>query len=353
MTIHDIAKMAGVSVATVSRVINNKGYVKEETRRRVEQVIQEQGYRPNAVARSLINSDSSMIAVIMAERPYAFSSKVLEAIEERAAAQGDSVLFYGTGAEPEKELKAISQAMEHRVKGILLLPVMDSGDAMIRMIREAESGNIPVVLLNWNLYREEVDSVLIDNKKVIYDGVRLLLEEGHREIGFIACPEVVLEGGQRRDGYTQCLRDFKIPLNEDYIYEGEFDEQSGYDACGRFLSLPKPPTAILASCSSDILGCVRYCRENGLGLGTDLGLVGFDDISLVESLGYPVTVLEHPARELGQSACDLLYMRAAGRGGSKIHRSIILGTRTIRRGSERLGRAAGEQAYTERKRGAQ
>lgn len=343
MTIHDIAKMAGVSVATVSRVINSKGYVKEETRRRVEQVIREQGYRPNAVARSLISSDSSMIAVIMAERPHAFSSKVLEAIEERAAAQGDSVLFYGTGAEPEKELKAISHALEHRVKGILLLPVMDSGGEMLRMIREAEAKNIPVVLLDWKLYREEVDSVLIDNKKVIYDGVRLLLEEGHRDIAFVACPEVVQEGGQRRDGYIQCLKDFGIPFCRDYMYDGAFDERSGYEACSRFLSLSKPPTAILASCSSAILGCVRCCRERGIRLGTDLGLVGFDDISLVESLGYPVTALEHPARELGQSACGLLYMRA-GSGGEQIHRSIILGTRTIRRGSEHLGRTAGAQA---------
>lgn len=344
MTIHDIAKMAGVSVATVSRVINNKGYVKQETRRRVEEVIREQGYRPNAAARSLICSDSSLIAVIMAERPYAFSSKVLEAIEEQAAKQGDSVLFYGTGAEPDKELKAISHALEHRVKGILLLPVMDSSTEMIRMIREAESGNVPVVLLNWNLYREEMDSVLIDNKKVIYDGVRLLLDEGHRDIGFIACPEVVREGGQRRDGYMQCLKDFGIPFRREYVYDGAFDERSGYEACSRFLALPKPPTAVLASCSSAILGCVRYCREQGLGLGEDIGLVGFDDISLVESLGYPVTALEHPARELGQSACDLLYMRIAARGRSEIHRSIILGTRTIRRGSEHLGRRAAEQA---------
>ena len=121
MTISDIAKLAGVSVATVSRVLNNKGYVKEETRQKIENLIQENGYRPNAVARSLTRSNTSMIAVIMSNRLNPFFANVLDAIESRAEQQGYSILFYNTSEDRDKECKAIAQAIEHRVMGILLL----------------------------------------------------------------------------------------------------------------------------------------------------------------------------------------------------------------------------------------
>ena len=340
MTINDIARLAGVSIATVSRVINNRGYVKEETRRRVEAVIDAHGYRPSAAARTLIRSSSSMIAVIMSERPSSFSSKILGVIEERAARQGDSVLLYNTGAEVGREQKAISQAIEHQVKGILFLPVMDSGEETARMLKEAEKEDVPVVLLDWDLYQEEFDRVLMDNKQGIYDGVEMLIKEGHRRIAFVACPEVAKKGGQRKDGYVQCLTDWDIPVDAQYLYEGEFSEQSGYEACRRFFALPNPPTAVLAACSSATLGCFRDFCENHLLLRKDISLVGFDDISLVEFLGYPVTTLEQPVKELGECVCDLLHMRINDAGSkkarsSKAHRKLILDTKTVKRGSER------------------
>lgn len=334
MTINDIAKLAGVSTATVSRVINQKGYVKEDTRRRVEAVIAAQGFRPNAAARSLICNDSSMIAVIMSERPSSFTLKLLNAVEGRAAQQKDSILLYNTGKDTEREKEAVSQAIEHRVKGILLLPVMDSGEETVRLLKKAEKEDIPVVLLDWDLYKDDFDCVQLDNKKVIYDGVCLLLEGGHRQIAFISCPEVAREGWQRKDGYIQCLKDWGISLREDYLYSGQFDEQSGYEACRRFLHLPKPPTAILASCSSATMGCFRYLNEQRLVLGKDIGLVGFDDISLVSSLGCPVTAMEQQVRELGEYACDLLYLRMDKTRSGENCRKMILGTRIVKRGSE-------------------
>ena len=334
MTINDIARLAGVSIATVSRVINQKGYVKEETRRRVEEVIAAQGFRPNAAARSLICSNSSMIALIMSERPSSFSLKIINAIEERAAKQKDSVLLYNTGADVNRELEAISQAIEHRVKGILFLPVMGSGEETVELLKKAEKEDVPVVLLNWDLYAEDFDCVQLDNKKIIYDGVTLLAEEGHRRIAYISCPEVAKKGEQRKDGYVQYLRERKIPIRKEYLYDGQFDEQSGYEACRKFFSLPKPPTGVLSSCSSITLGCFRYLNEQHLVLGKDVGLVGFDDISLVRFLGCPVTAMEQPIRELGENACDLLYLRINGAGKGEIRRKMIVGSRIIRRGSE-------------------
>lgn len=336
MTINDIARLAGVSIATVSRVINHKGYVKEETRNRVQEIIDAQNYHPNAAARSLICNSSSMIAVIMSERPSSFSSKILDAIEKRVQQQGDSILLYGTGAETDREVDAISRAIEYRVKGMLFLPVMDSGEEAVQLLQKAEKEDIPVVLLDWDLFTDDFDRVLMDNKKVIYDGATLLLQEGHRRIAFIACPEVAKQGEQRKDGYIQCMNEWDVPVNEGYWYNGQFDEQSGYEACRKFFRQPEPPTAILSSCSSATLGCFRYLNERHLVLGKDIGLVGFDDISLLDFLGCPVTAMEQPIRELGESACDLLYMRVNGAEQEGIRRKLILGTRTIKRGSHTL-----------------
>ena len=332
MTISDIAKLAGVSVATVSRVINNKGYVKEETREKIEAVIEENGYRPNAVARSLTRSNTSMIAVIMSNKLNPFFSSILDAIESRAEQQGYSVLFYNTSEDGDKECKDIAQAMEHRVVGILLLPVLNPGQRTEDLLAGAEESGIPVVLIDRDLQNCDLDIVLIDNKKVVHEGVKLLIDSGHREIGFVTCPEVAKEGRTRLDGYIQCLKENGIRIREEYIYQGDFDERSGYQACETFLGLQRPPTAVLAACSSSTLGCIRYMSEHNIQMGRDMGLIGFDDITLLRLLGYDVTMMDRPMREMGD---DLLTERMKDPYAKRRHREIQLQTRLIICGSEK------------------
>ena len=334
MTISDIAKLAGVSVATVSRVLNNKGYVKAETRKRIEEVIAQKGYHPNAVARSLILNDTGMLAVIMSNRMNPFFSGVLEAVEHQAELRGYSLLFYNTGEDRDRELRAVTQAIEHRVRGILILPVIGSNPQTRVMLSEAEKRGIPVVLMDREIPSASFDIVTIDNREAVYQGVRLLLEAGHREIGLITCPECVKRGMGRLDGYIKCLREHGLPLRETYIYRGEFDEKSGYEACRKFFSLPNPPSAVLATCSSATLGCLRYLNERRLTPGEDIGLVGFDDISLLSSLGYQITMLDRPIREMGEAAFAILEQRLTGGGGGRRKRKVLLDTRVILRGSE-------------------
>ena len=335
MTISDIAKLSGVSVATVSRVINNKGYVKDETRKKIEAVIEENGYRPNAVARSLTRNDTSMIAVIMSNRLNPFFANVLDAIEEQAAMQGYSILFFNTSEDKERERNAVAQAMEHRVSGILLLPVIEPDIRTEELLWNAEESGIPVVLIDRDFQEGDFDIVLIDNKKVVYDGVELLIESGHRDIGIITCPEVVKKGRTRLEGYIQCLKDHGLEIRDEYIYPGEFDEKSGYQACEAFQRLDNPPTAVLATCSSCTLGCIRFMNEHNLLPGKDLGLVGFDDISLLNSIGYELTVMDRPMQEMGEIAFGLLTDRMKGPAAKKRRREVMLRTRLIIRGSEK------------------
>ena len=334
MTISDSAKLAGVSVATVSRVLNNKGYVKAETRKKIEEIISENGYHPNAVARSLILKDTGMMAVIMSNRMTPFFSGVLEAIEKRAEAEGYSLLFYNTGEDKNRELRAVIQAIEHRVRGILILPVIGSDPRTKDMLDEAESRGIPVVLMDRDIPSSGFDIVSLDNREAVYRGVDLLIEAGHRDIGLISCPECVGEGMGRRDGYIQCLEDCGIPVRDFYIFSGKFSEKSGYEACRWFFSLPHPPTAILATCSSATLGCIRYMSEHHMTPGKDVGLVGVDDISLLNSIGYEITVLDRPIGEMGNTAFSMLKQRMSGDGRKGRSQKVLLDTRIIRRGSE-------------------
>lgn len=345
MTISDIAKLAGVSVATVSRVINNKGYVKEETRKKIETLIQESGYRPNAVARSLTCSNTAMIAVIISNRLTPFFAAVLEAIEAKAERSGYSLLLYNTAEDRDKECKAITQAMEHRVMGILLLPVLDPDERTVNLLTMAEESGIPVVLIDRDLRDGEFDIVMTNSKKGVYEGIELLIEAGHENIGIINCPEVAKEGNTRLGGYIQCMEDHGIEVREEYIYSGYFDEMSGYQGCAALLGLPKPPTAVLATCSSETLGCIRYMHEYNMQLGKDAGLVGFDDIALLNALGYKLTVIDRPMWEMGEIAYDLLTERMSQPGAKKRSREVVLQTRLIIRGSEK--RQSAESALFE------
>lgn len=334
MTICDIARLAGVSVTTVSRVINHSGYVKEETRRRIEDLIREYNYRPNAVARSLIRNDTSMIAVIMPGRTNPFFMEILDAIEETAEVYGHSVLFYNTGENPERERWAIEQAIEHRVIGILLLPIMRTRQESVQLLKEAEQADIPVILVDRELPEPCFDAVLLDNRQAVYEGTQLLIESGHRKIALISCPEVSAQGRTRLEGYLSCLQKYGITVRPDYIQHGNFDEESGYLACQYFRELQDPPTAILASCSSVTLGCIRYVNEKKLHLGIDLALVGLDDIATLKAIGYPITVIDRLRREMGIKAYQLLMGRINKTIQTEKKREVLMHARLIRRGSE-------------------
>lgn len=334
MTICDIARLAGVSVTTVSRVINHKGYVKAETREKIEKLIQEYNYRPNAVARSLIRSDTSMIAVIMPGRMAPFFSDILDAIEQKADESGYRALFYNTYEDSVRELRAVEQAIEHRVVGILMLPVIGTQGKTLRLLQEAEQEGIPVVLLDREIPGGDFDQVMLDNRAVVYEGVQLLIERGHRRIGMITCPEVTAQGRTRLEGYLSCLSAYKIQPNEEYIYRGDFREDSAYHACEHFYALETPPTAILATCSSGILGCIRYMNEHRLCIGKDVGLVGFDDIAMLNTIGYQITVMDRRKREMGEAAYELLLERLHSRKARQRHKSYFVETDMLVRGSE-------------------
>ena len=375
MTIQDIAKLSGVSVATVSRVVNRKGYVSEQTRQRVEEAIEKHGYRPNEVARSLIRSNSTMIAVIMPSRGNPFFASILDAIEPLAAEDGYSILFFNTMEERVREQAAIAKALEHRVRGILLIASLEDGDAdkpvsasdadpggrlpddstarqrsedsadgeptgappndsTARLLQETEADGIPVVLVDRNVPGGTFDAVYLDNRDAAWQGMKLLYDAGHRRIGLITCPETARPGHTRMDGYLEFLRTHDLPFDKTLIRDGEFSEHSGYAQCAALFAEETPPTAVFSCCSSATLGCMRYLLEQGMKPGRDVGLVGFDDIALLSMIGYSVTGLDRPTHEMGALAYRILADRISGRIRGDKREELYMNVRILHHGTE-------------------
>ncbi|MFV0518644.1 MAG: LacI family DNA-binding transcriptional regulator [Lachnospirales bacterium] len=335
MTINDIAKLSNVSIATVSRVINNNGYVKKETRKKIEDIIKETSYSPNAMARGLSKNSSLIIAVIMSNKVMAFFTEILDVILTLASNEGFSVLFFNTFEDSIKEKNAILQAIEHRVAGIIILPVIEPTLETEQTLVLAEKSNIPVVLIDRELHKTEFDIVLIDNKKVIYEGVKFLINEGHSKIAIVTCPEVVKKGGTRYEGYKEALKDNGLPLNKDFVYNGAFDEKSGYKAFEKFYSLETPPTAVIIACSSATLGTMRYLSEFKLEPGKDIGVLAFDDIALLKLLGVEITSIERPTKEIGKIAFEILNENIKNKEISTVKKKILLETHMNIKGSEK------------------
>ncbi len=334
MTIKDIAEKVGVSVATVSRVINNSGYVKEETRKKVEEIIKEYNYCPNAVARSLIKKERTMIGLVMPGRVNPFFATIIDGVETKAEEKGHHVLFYNTFEDLDKEHKAIQQLMEQQVLGLLVLPIIDQDEETKKLLLQAEEIGIPTVLIDRDLDEPVFDAVFMDNQGAVYDAVETFIENDHKDIAIVSCIDSQKPGFNRLEGYLSCLKKHQIPIKDNYIYHGTFDQESGYQACKQFMKLQEPPTAILATSSSATLGCIRYFNEQGMKPGKDIGLIGFDDIATLNMIGYPITVIDRPMKEMGEMAYEVLINIVNQKKKNRRIQELILKGKIIKRGSE-------------------
>lgn len=336
MTICDIAKQAGVSIATVSRVINGTGYVKAETKKKVEEVIEKNNYRPNAVAKNFTKKDSSLIGLIMPGRVDLFQSSIINAISTKINEMNLNLLFHSTGEDIENEHHALKVALEQRIKGLVFIPIVDSDETTNRMLDEMENSGIPVVLIDRDVYDGDFDAVIVDNRRAVYDGVQALLDAGHKDIGVVTSPEPYRDGRTRVEGYLKCLNDHKIIPRDEYIVEGGFSQEAGYRACEIFMALEQPPTAIIASNSSETMGCIRYFNENRIAIGKDISLIGFDDISTIRSSGYPISIIELPVQAMGERAFDMLMERIIQPEKKRRSREVVLETRLTLHGTEKM-----------------
>jgi LacI family transcriptional regulator len=329
MTIRDVARLAGVSSMTVSRVINGSERVSPATRQRVEEAIDELGYVPSRLARGLIRQKTGTLALIVPDVANPFFTLVVRGAEEVARRADYRLLLCDTRADLELEREVIEELLAHRVEGIAIAPVSDRSRTHLR--RLAKFG-VPFVLIDRTVQGVDSDLIVGDNEGGARRLVTHLLELGHRRIGLIVEADDVSTARHRRQGYESALAAAGVPVDESLIVRADADPSGGFEGMRRLLTLDERPTAVFAVNNLVALGVIEAVRDAGLEVPDDVALVCFDDIEYASRM-YPfLTVMAQPAETLGSLGTQLLLERIDGRARAR-GRSVVLSAQFIVRKS--------------------
>ncbi|MCB0208169.1 MAG: LacI family DNA-binding transcriptional regulator [Anaerolineae bacterium] len=303
-SIKDVADNAGVSIATVSRVLANKPHVRPEVRERVLTAVRELNYRPNLIARSLRAKKSNTIGLIVADIQNPFFTAVSRAVEDVAYEQGMSVFLCNTDEDADKETIYLGLMRDKHVAGIIISPTRETSDAFF----ETLNLNIPMVVIDRQVDNIAVDTVLIDNRESAYRLTGHLIADGHRRIGAMFGLGSST-GRHRREGFLQALQDHGLEASPDLVVDVNAREEDGYQTAKQFLSLPEPPDAIMTSSGLLAAGAFRALRESNLTIPGDIGFASFDETGWATLVKPPITVIQQPTYAIGKTATELLLQR--------------------------------------------
>lgn len=337
MNIKEIAKLVGVSSATVSRVLNDSGYVKAETREKVLRVIKEQNYIPSAIARSLSNKETNSIGTIIPDIQNEFFAKVVSGITESADRFGYNTVLLNSNEDISKEHEILSMIEAQHFKGIIITPVAYHDTVTRDFLLHFEEVGIPVVLVDRDIKSTSFAGVFVDNFKGAFDGVNELIKADHKRIAIISGPETSRPGKDRYRGYRAALEECGIPIYEGYIVHGDFRVDKAYKCTGRLLSLEQKPTAIFTSNNLTTMGCLKCLTENNIKPGRDISILGFDDIDALRMIGYNISVISRDAGLQGKEAMELLQERFIKKNMAE-GKQVMVPYKVILRGSEKCRR---------------
>ena len=326
-TIKDVARQAGVSVATVSRVFNNSGPVSDDTRQRIRVVAQRLRYTPNGVARSLSTRRTGTVGVLLPDLYGEFFSEVIRGLDQSAQSRSYHLLL-SSSHNQRSDIAAALQVMRGRVDGLVVMSPHIDVEILVANLPDS----LPVVLLNSPAAGAGFDALGIDNFGGAFAMVSHLASHGHRHIAMIRGPEHNHDAGERLRGYRAALAACGLEAREELEAPGDFTEQAGHAAVRRLLEAAPPPTAIFAANDSTAIGALSALREAGLQVPGDVAIAGFDDIPIARYLTPPLSSVHVSISELGTMAMDRL-LAAIGRGNQHERVQATLPTRLVVRDS--------------------
>ncbi|MCU0503842.1 MAG: LacI family transcriptional regulator [Anaerolineae bacterium] len=309
-TIREVAERAGVSTMTVSRVINNSGYTSRAARARVEAVIAEMGYVPNALARSLRFKQTKTLALVLSDITNPFFTTIARGVEDVANRHGFNVIFGNTDESEEKQAEYLNVLVQKQVDGVLLVPAL-STEGPVAFLR---SRGVPVVVLDRRVPECSTDGVRGDSVQGGYELTKLLLGLGHRRIAILSGPPEVSTAADRVAGYRRALAEAGLNCDPVLILHGLLRQAGGYQMTQQALALTPRPTALFAANNFIAIGAYRALRDARLHVPDDLAMVAFDDLPPALILEPFLTVAAQPAYEMGQCATEMLLARLAGKG---------------------------------------
>ncbi|MCI3919154.1 LacI family transcriptional regulator [Paenibacillus sp. TRM 82003] len=328
VTIYDIAKAAGVSAMTVSRVINNTGRISEATRAKVKQVMEDLNYVPNSNARSLVKQETKMLSLLITDITNPFYTTLARGAEDTAKAHGYKLLFGNSDENYEKEKDYVDMILSTRVDGVLFAPAGDRSEPHLRMF---ERHRIPYVLLDREVPGIEADQVLGDSR----DGARRLVEHllglGHSRVAMVNGRLDVSTARLRHSGYLEALKLNDIPYDPELVASDSYTSTDVGAIVARLLALDEPPTAIFAANNFLALSVIRSLRSQRVQVPSDVSVVCFDDLGAELMLDPFLTVSRQPAYEFGALGMRLLVERIQGAAEREPRRFVLPSELVIRR----------------------
>ncbi len=305
VTIKDVAKKAEVSVATVSKILNYPDYGAVETREKVMAAIKQLNYRPNHLARSMINGKTRLIALIIPDVRNQFFTDVARGVEDVANKYDYRVMLCNTDENPIKQQNYLEALQGRIVDGFIIAVASDEH----RELEKIDRRQLPFVFIDRECPNLPADAVIVDNRDGAFKATKHLLDNGRLRVGFIAGKQDTQTGRERFRGYREALAERGIPLNQALVADGKFTVEGGYQAARALLALPEPADAVFVSNNAMTIGALKAFSEAQIRIPEAMAVVGFDDSDWAEFFAPPLTVIRQPTYTMGTLAGEILFQR--------------------------------------------
>jgi len=332
-TIYDIAKEVGLTANTVSRVLNNKGYISDKTRLSVLKAAKKLNYVPNDLARSLKTSETNQILLAIPHVKESFNFDLISAVQSVIHKDGYSLMLVYTESDEKEELRAIESLMRNHADGL----IMATGNLSDAVIERMHNVDKPCVVCCFCKYDKipgglPFDFICVDTKQGIYESTKHLIKQGHTDIAYVGPKTDILEGTERYAGFLLAMEEAGLPINEDYIVTGKQTELLGYESGKMLAGLDKHPTAICAGTDLIVLGIYRAFEQCNIVIPNDISIVGMDNIDICTLVKPKISSVSIAQEQVGTVSANIIISRLGGHLG-KEYKNITFKPQLIMRES--------------------
>ncbi|AGA59655.1 transcriptional regulator [Thermobacillus composti KWC4] len=323
VTIKDVAKHAGVSIGTVSKVLNNKGYVSAEIRAKVREAIEKLNYQVNANARSLKSAKTNKIGVIVSDISNIYMMTLAKTIEDRIRSMNYHMIIMSHNEDPQTEREVLQLVMEQQADALILAPTGSNANA--NLIQTVIDRNIPVIIVDREVEGIVTDTIVDDNYYGSYEAISYLHSLGHRKIGVIYGTESISLGRERLQGAWDAVVELGCVADRSYFVPGKFKTDEAYHATMELLLMPDPPTAIYCCNNSMTVGMLKAILDRGLRIPDDISVIAFGTASQWELFQPPLTLITQSLKRIGVETAAILKNRLLMEDGSSFeHKRMVI-----------------------------
>jgi DNA-binding LacI/PurR family transcriptional regulator len=331
VTIKDVAKRVGLSPSTISRALNQSGYVSVDAQRRIDEAVNELGYKPNWLARGLKEQSSRLVGLIVPEISSLYDSLIIQSVSTILHENDYGMILCINNEDAEVDLGYLKILQEKRVDGIIYTHPLHGNNS--KFVRHLVQERMPIIELNRRCEEDLLDGVLADNVQSAYQITNYLIGLGHRRIGLVMGQTDLTTGEYRFTGYRHALNDANIPIDKSLIRIGSFSQEHGKAGMQELLALPERPTAVLAGSNRILMGILKTLGKQNICIPSDMSVAAFNDTDWLSIWNPPITTVDIATEEMAKLSVELLLRRITASVKETKPRTYLLSTSLIERGS--------------------